>query len=77
MKKEHITYIRYFTVFNDEVDRRTGPVSAVPRKDEVIVLETDKHGMKWYRVEMVVWAVGKLATEAQVRLMPWLGGRHD
>lgn len=69
--KKHVTYIHYFTVFNDDIDVRTGPVSVVPSANDVIVIQDKKHQNRFFVVERVVWAVGKLATEAQVRLLPY------
>lgn len=70
--KKHFTILRYFSIYNDDVDLRLGEVTHVPRKDEVVFIET-KRGVQTYRVEQVVWAVGKKTSEAQVRLVPWMG----
>mgnify|MGYP001589374480 CR=1 FL=1 len=69
--KKHITVIRYMTVYSSDVDFRTTDVSCVPRREDIIVIENNRGVPNHYVIEDVVWAVGKLCTEAQVRLLPW------
>ena len=70
MKKHH-TVIRYMTVHSSDVDFRTTDVSCVPCREDIIFIENNRGVPNHYVIEDVVWAVGNLCTEAQVRLLTW------